>query len=308
MSLKTRTQEVLEAGKAKRGDWQPEKGSWSERRYQYYHKRTGKGRENENFCRFWRVATIWATKERWAERAENVSDKTYGIIAVLVYALIISLFAQSSAWLVSVIIVAVPLAVAGIISTVELLRKRSRWEEPLTDKQRKLAWVFAALAFPVSLPIAGLTWVIRRWPSEWNETVVNVILGIFSLGVLALFVFFIIDTFHDWTWAAVITIAIVAVIVTAVVAAFAFAAVLISGFREKKKEARQNEYERRLDAGEPVEYTAIVHPFSAWLGRLFTNIGDIIIFVAQVVRVKKWKVCPLVQMDLDDEVDTTKAA
>jgi hypothetical protein len=86
------------------------------------------------------------------------------------------------------------------------------------------------------------------------------------------------------------------------VAIFAFASVVIAGLREKAKEKREDEYYERLNAGEPVDRNKTLHPVKTRLGRFFATIGDIIIFVAQVVRVKKWKVCPLVQMDLDDDI------
>jgi hypothetical protein len=186
MSLRDKTREVVEAGKAKRGDWQPEKGSWSERRYQYYHKRTGKGRENENFCRFWRVATIWATKEHWVERGERLAEKTddrvFLALAVLTYLAIVGVLLTTPVWLAGVAIVAIPLAVVGLFSVLTLMGVgNTSYDEPLTDKERKWYWFFTALAFPVTVPVAGIVWVARHWPKRATD----VLLGIAAFAVAA---------------------------------------------------------------------------------------------------------------------------
>jgi hypothetical protein len=42
------------------------------------------------------------------------------------------------------------------------------------------------------------------------------------------------------------------------------------------------------------------------MAKIFSGIGDLVVLLAQVVRVKKWGICPLVE--IDDERDSEPVA
>ena len=60
MSIKSLTEEIVESGKASRGEYDPEPGSMPLRVYQFWNANTSHPRERENFCHYWRVVFIWA--------------------------------------------------------------------------------------------------------------------------------------------------------------------------------------------------------------------------------------------------------
>lgn len=273
-NFRERAAEVKAAGEEARGDFTP--NGVPKRMYQWWleHSPSDKateiatGRRRENFCHFWRVVVIW-TPLLWLamkildpllEKAETVNPKTFFLsVAVLV------------------------LGIAALIAT-----STGTWMEVLIA----CAWILGVAA---AVGAIALTLYLL---DKHTENGVEILLG----GVLALMVLgAFIAGLMEIGWVLILWVLGIVALIAAFVAGAIFVGTIIENLRADRRK-RANEAEEAAwdaytnDEG-PHPYERAPREPSAF-SKFLTGIGDFLTLAAQVVRVNKWKICPLVEVDV----------
>jgi hypothetical protein len=216
------------------------------------------GYRQENFCHFWRVVLIWVPLMWTMDKAiAFATTKTFKVIASLV-----------------------GLALVGVV--IYALTTTGSWLELLG---------VLALLVGVAAGIFGLVWGVtaihRRWPDFWFRAVGTVFV-VAAVGVLVSMVVL-------FKWKAVVGLVVL------VAGAFLFNFVIdkIVSYSSGKRQQRLREYEKALDA----YYDGTgPHPDDIYrepgrTSRFFSGVLDFAILIGQAIRVKKWKICPIVKID-----------
>jgi hypothetical protein len=249
MSIKDKSDKVLNEGMAKRATFQPPVDSGPLRAYQYWLKSSGREPFRENFCHFWRVVVIWA-----------------------------------------------PLHFIGNTVVIPFFTSR-----PMRALGRGIAWVF--------------TKPIKSWKSldydaqkKVEKAVINALIGILIALLLTLVVAIIAS-------AGILNFLLGLTILVGISATIAAFVVLAEHLTRKGRARREAERERinslsydewkawydELRVRKPRWYDGPVAKIEAF----FTVIGDYLVLFGNVVRVNKWKICPMVE--IPTEVDKAQA-
>jgi hypothetical protein len=248
MNLEDKKKEVLERGKAERGEYTPDPNSVPARMYRYWYKHTEFPPARENFCHYWRVVVFWAPLW-WV----------FNHTAVLVL-------------------------------------------NPVVD------WVDRGggdrLAHILSAPARGYRKIgTKAGRKKFWEYVGWGIVGLFALFCIASLVMAFIKTpLAALIWVGIL-VGTVAVLIGAAMGLSRLGAIF-----EKKRRAQ---YEALVD--DYLEGKTDVPPWVAMhekkpsrVKRFFRGVGDFLVLLAQIVRVKKWKICPLVEIPTEG-LDTSSA-
>lgn len=309
MSLRTKAAEVKERGVQQRGNWTPPETA--KKIYDYWLKESNStksheiwsGKRKENFCHFWRCVAIWGPLFFLGNVIMDVGPWILGILGgVALVVAIIALVTIPGAWLMTLL--GVGIASAAVLNVIGLCAGISL---ALTPEQRKAAdlfqetkpaLIFAATGLPASIAGYGLAWLVKG-ALKLSETkqggITLAALGGASVyGLIALF------------WGG--QVMAFSLGLTAVAAAFVggaiFTCVHLSDYVQGRRAlAKEKAYSQYADSDQPAP-TKYRPPSKFKLGmkRFFRTLGDVVVFVAQVVRVKKWGVCPLVEIDTGQKV------
>ena len=290
MSLAEKTRATLEAGKANRGEFKPKADSLPVRSYNYWlnNSKSDKaediryGSRRENFCHYWRVVAIWAPLLKLGKSLNTLVENpiTYVVLGIIAIALLVggSLFIDG-------FFVSLAIGV-GIL----------------------LAIVAAGLALVVGLSFLG-DFIEDRFPK---------------------FVVKVENFFKSWkTWAGIGGLILAAIVYATsagtggigyIVWASVFAFLGLSGFAivkaldyaEGKRAQRQAEWDA-LDFDTQDAIFDYLHDLNRikrkpnrverWFVGAGNAIVDVLEFIVQVVRVNKWKICPLVEIPQETRED-----
>ncbi len=277
-NFREKAREVKAAGVAERGNFEPT--GVPKRMYNFWLNETNskkgkairRGTRRENFCHFWRVVAIWAPLLFLGCLFLDLLDSPLfiGLVGLVLLGGFVTLFfVVNDFWI--------------VVATI-------------------LAIIFTALA---SVAVcAGLVFLQEKyWKDSWTPVFRKVCLTIAGILVVAAVAF----GFYAWitaTSATFVGLFLVVCVVFGLVLSFAGAkaANFISG---KRAIAREKNRER-TDAflrGEITRAEYVGHNrrepnrFEKRMAAIFSGIADFIVLIAQVVRVNKWKICPLVEVD-----------
>lgn len=284
--LRRRAKEIKAQGVAERGNFEPH--GLPLKIYQYWASISPNVPARENFCHYWRVVCIWAPLFFLAEKAGDVLTTTKGVVGlVIAYIALMSVLGVGlGAAEFTIIAVGLPWLCVGII--VGALYGLNENNERENGK-----WIAALrLTMPVSLMTWGAINIVNHWPSKWNRPVGRAIvwtMGAFVVGLVGLLT---ILFFASEGWAGIFAVIISLAVAGVAIICFAYLADFISGRRAEKREARREAYYDSFDEEGNPPVVVVKEPSK--FRKFFSGIGDIIVFVAQIVRVKKWKICPLV--------------
>jgi len=222
-----------------------------------------KGYRKENFCHFWRVVAFWAPMV-WL-RDNVVLTRWFAVLTALV---------------------AVGLLVLAFIAS---------------DGFRNFMVILGAVTL-ILAAVAGIGYLVYRfWPRKWNrpigrffETVGPWVLAAWLLFLVGAFLYALWTDFGWWTIGIVAAFVVGVVLVTI---AFVFVADFVNGKRALYKR-RQEERKRRYLDGEITldEYIGRTTRKPGRISKFFSGVGDFMVFIVQVVRTKKWKICPTVEI------------
>jgi hypothetical protein len=301
-NFRTKAREVYEQGVEERGNFTPTGKPLAI--YKWWAERSPNAPERENFCHFWRVVAIWAPLMWVLEGVERLAQKR----GVQIYSLLVLLFILG--WLVvtvhsitviAVVVCAVVYAATGIGTGIYLAIPQERIDEDWRFDRTWLKPVFV-LTLPFALVAFGATKLIRWLAGVWTEKLSNAIL----IGLLSLWVLFILGMLvqaiieNGWqaVWIILAVIGSAALILGAVIGLTTF----LSGLRAKRKAenkaAEDAAWEDYFNDRGPKPGTKPAREPGA-IARFFSGVLDFLILVGQVVRVKKWKICPIVEIEGD---------
>lgn len=284
MSIAEKTRATLERGKENRGDFTPKSGSLPVKLYNYWLKNSGSkraarissGNQRENFCHYWRVVAFWAPLHALFNGviAPALDSKvTWAVVGVIVAALLALLFVTVNGAL--VILLQCLAIVVGI-----------------------------ALAIGV---IVGISYVVaevvpRKFPNATKKVgdfVLNPKFGGAVVGLVLAAIVYLTSRGHG------VTGYVVWFCVGLVIALGGYVIVKLIDYLNGKAALKQDAWDA-LDwdtQDKVLDYIHAVNKTKRQPGKVakfFSAIGNGIIdaveFVVQVVRVNKWKICPLVEI------------
>jgi hypothetical protein len=279
MSVREKAREIRAEGEAERGRFEATGAPL--RSYEYWLQRSKTrhaievrhGLKKENFCHFWRVVAIWSPLMKLGKALNAALDSR----AVQVGLGLLLLAAIVFVSIISPTVLEAVLVIGG-------------------------TFLGIAVVFGVLFGIHQALEKAR--PGEGDDLMT---LGLFAVaGTVAagLLVWGIVEAFLAFgltlLWWALGIAAGVGVLIAIVLGL----GTLAGYFRARKNArlARENEVDPDKWDYEQVAYPEEEEPkepgaFRLWLGRTLTSIGDYLILIGQIVRVKKWKICPLVEID-----------
>jgi len=272
-NFRAKASEIKAAGVAERGNFEP--SGVPLRMYNYWlHKSNSDraeaildGRRRENFCHFWRVVAIWAPLMFLVHKIEDFASTRVGqatLVGLVVLALVLGGFLSH-----------------GFLSLL----------------------IGLGIGTAVGLTLVGIGFGIhylikRYWNSDWNEPV-GTALGIaffvvWGAVMLTMLVVGIIQ--EGW----IILVFVLGALAGVALIAFGASALAdyISGRRKLKCDA-ENERVAKMTDEEYVSYreAQLKTREPGKVAKFFSGVGDFLVLAFQVVRVKKWKICPMVSIN-----------
>jgi hypothetical protein len=269
--FRSKAREIKAAGEAERGNFEPTGAPLRLYNYWLSETRSDRGRairrgdRKENFCHFWRVVAIWAPLMFLRRKAEAFFTSKVGIAITVAVALF---------------------ALATVVTTV------GDWTDFLLGVGGAVAFVAVLMGI-----IIGVDWLRQKH----EKVLIGIIIAGLAVAVLAFFTALVLDfglvPVLAWT-------AGIAGGVAALVFILIKVGEWISGLRSiakaKAKAEHDAAWEAYLNDEGPNPYARPERkPDPAWLVAVFgffRGIGDFLILLGQIVRVKKWKICPMVEV------------
>lgn len=258
-------------GEAKRGDFTPQGAPlrsynyWLENSDSKKARAINSGSLKENFCHFWRVVAIWSPLLKVGKRADRVvTHEWFGpsALALLVVGVVAGVLFGGG------------LPALGIMLVV-------------------LAGIAAFFAF-----IVGIMFWHEKYPEF--STKVGQRLGIVLITASVLFALFL---FVSGTgWGGVIVIGLAGVLGAVVYKNVENIADYIQGLRDRAEERERIAKQKRKVYLNAYFNEHGYYPSEApakepgRVKQFFRGVGDFVIMAAQVIRVNKWKICPLVEL------------
>jgi hypothetical protein len=217
----------------------------------------------ENFCHYWRVVFIWAPLWFLGGKTMDFLDDIWG--KVFVGMIVAGLLAF------------------GIVNSV--------------DFRMVLLVGLGALAFVGILIGTGVV-IANLWPESWSNKF-NAFMSdnwIKVFGTIGVSILAVIGLFGSW-WTTAIIVAVIAF-----GAAVAYGISILVERAEAKADAEdkaRREMISKMTNEEYWEYMANLNRKAppGKIAKFFSGVGDFVVLIAQVVRVNKWKICPLVEVN-----------
>jgi hypothetical protein len=299
--LRDKAREIKAAGEAERGNFEPTGAP--KRIYNYWLSETNSrkgmrirlGDQKENFCHFWRVVVIWAPFMFFRRTVGRILSNPVvlgGLVAALLAFVIwagITWAALGAGLLIALGgVIGLGLVLFSIFSGVSMAQKdddeREEWDLP---PARVAKW--GAIIFPTFLIAYGFTKAIK---SDYDVYFIAGIMVLFFGGFLTSI------AVEEGILAALAVIgfilAIAAGLLLVLLACF-FLSDFVTGLRATRKmKAREAREEYFVEHG---TYPELVVRKPNKFKKFLSSVGDMVVFVAQVLRVKKWKICPTVDIN-----------
>lgn len=272
--FRAKAAEIKEAGIAERGNFTPQ--GVPLRMYNWWLSNSPsdkaadirRGARKENFCHFWRVVLIW-TPLIWSflTFAAAVTTKTGMVVSAIIAVGILSVVVTTAgSWIGFFTILGLALAVIVAFFAVIMT---GVWLAERYD------WFEPALAITAITGFLG--WLLVVGLIEQGPILFAYILA-GALGLAAVI-------FVGWKFAD-----------------------FIAGKRALREANMNKEWDKYVAGEGPNPYERPAHvpnKFETAINAFFRGVGDFLILITQVVRVKKWGICPLVEVGAkpEDKID-----
>jgi hypothetical protein len=289
MSLRDKADEIKAAGERARGNWKPQGAPL--RAYQnWVFDRQSRGKpvpERENFCHYWRVVAIWYPLCRIRNKIEDIVESdlffpifvglvTLGIVIGLVTGSILSrTFLNGLIFC----LVAFYLLIGAVIGAAI----------PSECGTFKEDWPWLLGFAPSALPSFGITKGLQSLSRRTRERIGLGLAGTLVAGFVGMLLVEAFFAIGFWLFAIIGLIALI------VALGFVLVPKLVDWISYKREKAAAA-YEDWLDANPPAFRTSEPRE-PGRISRFFTAVADFFILAAQVVRVNKWKICPIVEIE-----------
>jgi hypothetical protein len=296
-NFRDKAREVKAAGEAERGNFEP--NGVPLKAYKYWARNTKSYRVpvRENFCHFWRVVAIWAPLMFLRKKSVDFVESKTGMVIIglaVIAAIVFGGVASVDFRILLAVLLGVIFTVTGGVAGICFAAG-----EELDDDERIFFKVAFVLGLPAALIAFGITKMALNWNKDWNEPLADFFLKVapFVLGGVGIFALIAFGLTAGWLWLLFgigLALAFVALIVVMIIGVSALSDFL-SGrralARDKALEADEAYY---AEHGEfPWQKTKTKRE-PGKVAKFFSGLADLIIFVSQIVRVKKWKICPIV--------------
>jgi len=299
MSFKDKANEVLEHGKAERGNYSPQQDSVPLRMYNYWAQNRPKHvPPRENFCHYWRVVAIWAPLWFLLNKTTDFAETRTGkvvIVSSLLLILAVGLsLGGSFAWGVAGwIALGLYSALGVIVGGVQENEMAIDNGDPL---EGRFFWLFtlpAVVGFAVCRAVRKFTASdARKKAVELALKVVVATIGIAAAGFLVFQLALLIIANPLNALIGLGIVVGVAVLLTGVTIGLSALSSALKMKHEKAREARTVWVDEDY-FGDTIK-VPVVQP--SRVAKFFMAIGDFLNLAFQVVRVKKWKICPIVEI------------
>lgn len=292
MNFKDKAKRTVERGRADRANYIPDRDSAPLRMYQFWASvRPKKVPTRENFCHYWRVVVIWAPIWFVLFKTTNaLENKTVRNLVFLMAALaVLSLigFGGPVAWLAFGGILASCYTLVGIIFGAYYA------DEGYDEKNN--GRIALAFTLPALVGI-GLYHGIRKFKNRKRR--VHLSEGAKDFVVRALFVLLMLAGGTVIALYAIVdlTAFLMALVLLAAFGLLVFALSYLASFLKNRRDASVKQRTTFVEKEEfgYIHTVAVVKPSRT--AKFFIAIGDFLNLAFQVVRVKKWKICPIVEI------------
>lgn len=295
MSFRDKARSIREQGAAERGNYSPAQNSIPLRMYQFWaNLRPQKVPTRENFCHYWRVVLIWAPLWFLLNKFVWFVSPKAGLVTVCAAAIVVAVYLLSLggtlAFQLLLFVAACVYVALGLVLGVIAASTRNAYD-PFTEE---FGWK-PLLYFITALPAYALTVVIdvaikKVSKSTWRSigrAVGRAIFVLFVAVAAACLIFM------------VATQLLYFLLALGLVVAGAFILLVLSFLADFLKQKHRASVQARttyetVDWGYYETQVAVVEP--SRVAKFFMAIGDFINLAFQVVRVKKWKICPIVEI------------
>lgn len=296
MSFREKAKAVLAEGAEERKNYSPKADSVPLRMYNYW-ANTRPSRvvpKRENFCHYWRVVAIWAPVWFLLYKFEDfvVTRKgqvILGVVVLVSVALLLSLVG-AAAWGILGMVLAIAYALFGLIIGLVAVGTRNDSDGFIADMGYKPMniFIFSWIAYVIGLGVQKLAGSLSERAWESIGKYVAYACGVAAIGML---LFLLVVGIINAPLAMLIAAGLI-VGTAALVAGLWFLADFLKSKHRKSVKARTTWVKQEMDG---YEYEAkVVEP--SRLAKFFMTIGDFLNLAFQVVRVKKWKICPIVEI------------
>ena len=259
--FRDRAEAVKSAGEARRGEFNPT--GVPLKVYKYFVEHGGRAPAQENFCHFWRVVVIWAPLMWLVLGATELATKTWVQVSVLValVATVVFLCLSFHSFAIGIgVAVALAVGVLALFFTVN-------WIVHFVERHHLGSLIGSTLLISFAVLVgAGV---------------------VFALVMLGLEV--------AW-WAPFAVIAGAAALVGLSIGGIWLAEKHTEKNRAKRAKEREERWEFFDEHGHfPEDEREPREPGK--VSKFFHGLGDFLILAANIVRVNKWKICPIVTID-----------
>ena len=284
--FRSKAEQVYAQGALERGEFTPTGAP--KRVYQYWASHAKHVPKTENFCHFWRVVVFWAPLAWLREKVANLfsKSKTWYAIAAVVLTTIIALSIFVDPFFIMLIVA--PYISAGVICAGETWR--DPWSEARVEKP--MLWT-APISYPAYFALNGIHKVDE---DTWFKILA-------SAGGLLMLTFVgaaLIDGYSEIGWWVLLWALAAPVAILALIAAGVTFSYLIDKYTHKRaeaREARRDAYWRGEISREEYYGTREPSRVALWLRAKLRPVGEFILLFWNIVRVNKWKICPIVKID-----------
>lgn len=295
MSFRDKARSIREQGAAERGNYTPSRNGVPLRMYQFWaNLRPHKVPERENFCHYMQVVLVWAPLWFVFRLLERFVTSRAGLVTVCVSALAVVGYLLSLGGIVAFQFLALLVfsVYCGLGFTMGAIAAATRNSyDPFTEE---FGWK-PLFYFITALPAYALTAIIDNAVRKVSKNTWSAIGRVVGKAIVGLVVAIAAGCliFMAVTQLLYFLMAIGLVVAGALILlALSFLADLLKQKHRASVKARTT-YET-VDYGYYEAAVAVIEP--SRVAKFFMAIGDFINLAFQVVRVKKWKICPIVEI------------
>jgi MFS family permease len=304
--FRKKAEDVYAQGALERGEFQPTGAPLKV--YQYWHSRTKNAPANENFCHFWRVVAFWAPLMKIRSGLSRMAEKPLTWLFVfLAYAAGMIALGVFVSWFIPTIVLFTPMLAVGL-ALGEEASKRNKSLGDIEGGMKIPFWVTA----PASLPSYYGNRYAKNVSDREAEVWAWIGLGTFALLLLTLIGGLITAGAMDIGWAVLYYVFGIPLGLAALVLGLGFIGSGIESVlskrrakRKAKKDAHNAKVREQYDAylrgdSEFNPFAIKKHvpgPREQKIIDFFKGAGEFLSLAWNIVRVNKWKICPIVKIE-----------
>jgi hypothetical protein len=306
VNFRKKSEQVYAQGALERGEFQPTGAPLKV--YMYWHSRAKNPPANENFCHFWRVVAIWAPLTAVRSVLARMAEKPLTWLFVFaLYAIGMLVLGATVSWAFPAAFLAVPYLTIGAAIGGEAGKRNKRLGD-IGGGMKLPFWVTSPISVPafyVSRYANSLTPAQSdAWTMVFGIGAALILVGVIALAIIA--------GAMDIGWAVLFYVfgipLGIAALALGLMALGAGIEWLVQKHRVRSKARRQARLDKiraqreafltgKSDYDPYAVKQYVPSAFEQKIANFFKGVGDFLSLAWNVVRVNKWKICPMVKID-----------